>query len=147
MAKVSPLAKLTAAQVKYIRKQIKAGASQSEMARMFGVSQPTISQIVRWLYRLPMQRSLDYCYGHVDQAADRIANSSRPLHQAFAAHLRLVSKALKAVEWVYSCDNSPGSEDVAVRAVVSRTEELVFAREAIEQAIRQANEILVTIDE
>ena len=92
--------------------------------------------------------SLDYIYGRLDDAADTIASrAEKPLHKAFAKHLRLVSAALHDLEWVWSCDYSPGDEDNSIRAVVSRTEEIQAAKEAIEKAITEGQECLKALEE
>ena len=87
--------------------------------------------------------SLDYAYGRVDDVADAVASrATKPLHGAFAKHLRLVAAALHDLEWVWSSDMSNGDEDAAIRAVISRSEEISAAREAIQKAIEDAQEVL-----
>lgn len=80
--------------------------------------------------------SLDYCYGRVRDAAETIlARADSPAHRAFAAHLMKVSEALRAMEWMLSCDTSPGSELNAIRAVLSDGAELEAATERAREAL------------
>ena len=80
--------------------------------------------------------SLDYCYGRVRDAAETIlARADSPAHQAFAGHLLKVSEALRAMEWMLSCDTSPGSELDAIRAVLSEGAELDAATERAHKAL------------
>ena len=66
--------------------------------------------------------SLEYLYSKVGDVADSIGGS--PLRVAFAAHLKLVAKALHDLEWVMSCDYGPGDEDAAIRACIAPNAEL-----------------------
>ncbi len=43
---ISPLASLTPAQVRWVRKKAREGTSQPDLALHLGVSQPTISNII-----------------------------------------------------------------------------------------------------
>jgi hypothetical protein len=72
--------------------------------------------------------SLDYVFRRVDDAADMVEDrATEPIHKAFAAHLRLVSKALHDLEWVWSCDYGRGDEVEAIRAVIHHDAELKAA--------------------
>lgn len=91
--------------------------------------------------------SLEYVYGKVEEAADLIASrSGKPLHRAFANHLRLVSEALHDLEWVYSGDYSEGDEDSAIRAVISPTAEVETARNSLVQAFKDAQDVLARLE-
>lgn len=80
--------------------------------------------------------SLDYCYCRVQDAANTILSRAESLtHRAFAAHLLKVSEALRAMEWMLSCDTSPGSELGAIRAVLSEGAELDVATERAREAL------------
>jgi hypothetical protein len=77
--------------------------------------------------------SYDYAFWKVDDFADalqiRLDQGDDPLsitqtsaealalRQRFVEHLRLVRDAMRAIEWVDSCDYSPGDELEALRAV------------------------------
>lgn len=89
--------------------------------------------------------SLDYVYRHVDEAIEKIGASDRPLHRAFASHLRKVSKALHDLEWVWSADKAHGDEDAAIRAVVTRDDEIAAAMERAEQAHRELSDALAAV--
>ena len=60
--------------------------------------------------------SYDYVYSKIE---DIIINSSTPERIAFQKHLKLVAKAMKDIEWVDSCDKSPGDESEAIRKCLS----------------------------
>ncbi len=79
---------------------------------------------------------LDYCYSRVQDAAHTIlSRAGSPTHRAFAAHLLKVSEALRAMEWMLSCDTSPGSELDAIRAVLSEGAELEAATDRAREAL------------
>lgn len=74
--------------------------------------------------------SYDYAYRRVEEFADALENGvtgdgmSRPTGFAnsldrlgFAAHLRKVANAMKAIEWVDSGDCSPPHDTHAIHAV------------------------------
>jgi len=97
--------------------------------------------------------SLDYAYGHVQDAADSIngRSSSYPkqkaIYKAFAAHLRLIAKALHDVEWVFSADCGTGDDVASMRAVLSQGAELEAAvanaeeaRQVLDDALKHAKE-------
>ena len=65
-----------------------------------------------------------------------------PTHRAFAAHLMKVSEALRAMEWMLSCDTSPGSEVAAIRAVLSEGAELEAATERAREALAELQSAL-----
>ena len=51
--------------------------------------------------------SYDYAFRYVDEMADSLHGvNTDPLRRAFAAHLRLVAKAMRDVEWQDSCDGA-----------------------------------------
>lgn len=64
--------------------------------------------------------SYDYLFRRVDDMADELERSGDIIRQAFAAHLRLVAKAMHDVEWVDSCDYGPGDDHAAIRAVIEQ---------------------------
>ena len=87
--------------------------------------------------------SLDYCYSRVHDAALTILQRAEsPTHRAFAAHLMKVSEALRAMEWMLSCDTSPGSEVAAIRAVLSEGAELEAATERAREALAELQSAL-----
>lgn len=76
--------------------------------------------------------SMNYLYRRVEDAADNIETgrdydlyddyTPRPVDPkrlAFAAHLRLVAKALHDIEWVDSGDCVPGDEHDAIDACLN----------------------------
>lgn len=69
--------------------------------------------------------SYDYVFRFIhDMSGDHRLIGGSPLRRAFAKHLELVAKAMHDVEWVDSCDNSPGFEDAAIKAVLGEGAEL-----------------------
>lgn len=96
--------------------------------------------------------SHDYAYNRVADMANCLDHLGQsPLRRAFAEHLRLVSKAMHDVEWVDSCDYSPGGDDDAIRAVLGAAAPLLelavlikdaeAARAALDEALKRAGEV------
>lgn len=84
--------------------------------------------------------SLDYVYSRVEDAAmQAAARAETALHRAFANHLHKVAKALKDLEWMLSCDTSPGDEEASIRAVLHEGSE-------IEEATKQARKALADLE-
>jgi hypothetical protein len=80
--------------------------------------------------------SYDYAYRHVDEMADELSQRRHtPLRRAFAAHMKLVAKAMHAIEWE---DSGDGADDVAaMKACLSNptaAELAVVRRDAVEAA-------------
>lgn len=87
--------------------------------------------------------SLNYAYSQVENIAyDLLSRSETNLHRSLAAHLMKCAKALHDVEWVLSCDYGPGDEVDAIRAVISRSDEVEQAKETARQLIAELNEIV-----
>ena len=87
--------------------------------------------------------SLDYVYQRVDDAADAIGRrADTPLQHAFAVHLKKVATALHELEWVWSCDTSPGDEIDAIKAVVDKEQVLSVAIARADEARRQLVEVI-----
>jgi len=87
--------------------------------------------------------SLDYVCYKLDDAVDSIEKrATTPLHKAFAAHLKDVSKALHDLEWVFSGDYSDGDEVEAIRKVVNKEMELDAATKQAEIALLQLKNVL-----
>lgn len=58
-------------------------------------------------------------YGTVDMAA-LLAVQDDPRRQAFARILKDVAGAMQEIEWVDSCDSSPGDENAAIDIVLKQ---------------------------
>lgn len=94
--------------------------------------------------------SLDYVYQRVENAADEIASRGTTAeHKAFAAHLRLVAKALHDLEWVWSSDYGRGDENAAIMALITPKNVLDYALAAaaeshreLERAIKLAGDMM-----
>lgn len=92
--------------------------------------------------------SLDYVYVNVDDAAERVAaQATCAEHRAFATHLRLVARALHALEWVWSCDTSPGDELPALRAVIAPEATLTEAVRHAEAAMAELRRLVLAAKE
>jgi hypothetical protein len=66
-------------------------------------------------------RYLDWHNGGDSQCVmgpNRMPAERRELYRRFAAHLDLVAKALRAIEWTHSGDTGDGDEDEAIRAAL-----------------------------
>ena len=87
--------------------------------------------------------SLNYAYSQVENAAyELMRRGETNLHKAFAVHLMKCAKALHDVEWVLSSDYSHGDEVEAIRAVISRSDEIEQAKETARQLIAELSEFV-----
>jgi hypothetical protein len=67
--------------------------------------------------------SLEYLFHRIDDLASMIEErAERPLHKAFADHLRKVSTAAHDLEWEWSSDYGEGDADKSIKEVVSKQE-------------------------
>jgi len=66
--------------------------------------------------------SYNYAYCKVQDMADSLINQKEPFRQAFGKHLQEVAKAMKAVEWVDSCDCSYPHDLEAIEKVLTDIE-------------------------
>jgi hypothetical protein len=87
--------------------------------------------------------SYNYTCYKVDDFASSLEHGSRgnPLRIAFAAHLRLVAKAMHDIEWVDSGDYGTGDDEAALRAVLHPADEINAAigiAEEAEASLRRA---------
>jgi hypothetical protein len=57
--------------------------------------------------------SMEYIYLRLEQVT---FEQNTPLRKQFAAHLKLVAKALHDIEWVDSADYALGDEEEAIRS-------------------------------
>lgn len=79
-----------------------------------------------------------YAYAQVCDMADAICqrHARSALHLAFAAHLRMVARAMRDIEWEDSGDGAPSME-ASIRLVLAPSAELdasvAVAREAQQQ--------------
>ena len=72
--------------------------------------------------------SMDYLYSKIqymlesyeDDDGNLMKDSPIPERREFAAHLELVAKALREIEWVDSGDDAPGSEFDAIMEVLRK---------------------------
>ena len=71
--------------------------------------------------------SYDYAYARVQSFAEELlrnedtepSGDSSALRMQFVQHLYLVARAMQAIEWVDSCDRSPGDENQAILACLA----------------------------
>lgn len=86
---------------------------------------------------------MNYLYQRVADAASEIAvREPGALHQAFAAHLKLVADALHDVEWRWSGDTGVGDDVEAIRKVIQKAEVMAASRAKLESAAREVLDIL-----
>lgn len=87
--------------------------------------------------------SLNYVsYKVEDAACEVLRRAETPLHRAFANHLTKVAKALHDIEWMFSCDTSPGDEEEAIRACLTEGAELQAAIDAATKARDDLNALI-----
>lgn len=88
--------------------------------------------------------SLDYVYSSVEDAARTLtAIAEDEVQRAFAKHLFRVAKALKAAEWVLSCDYGPGDDHEAILAVITPRDVLASLVDDAEQTQAQLQEWII----
>lgn len=85
--------------------------------------------------------SYDYAFRHVEDFCDSL-HVTTPEREAFRRHLRLIAKAMHAVEWVDSCDYVKGDETEAIMACISRSDVIDAARERLSAEIARATSVL-----
>lgn len=83
--------------------------------------------------------SMDYLYAKVEDASFR---ADTPLRAAFAAHLKRVARALRAIEWNDSCDGDDGEHE-AILACISRADVLNVAIERADKALSELTQVIV----
>lgn len=72
--------------------------------------------------------SMNYLYSSLEYAG---FTADTPERRAFAAHLKLVAKALHDIEWVDSGDFGPGDENAAIRVCLG---DALMLQAVLEQA-------------
>lgn len=95
----------------------------------------------------------DYAFERVLLMAEALESNKRldgfALYQpnghdriGFAAHLRKVAAAMKAIEWVDSGDSSPPEDTLAIHAVTGMSPDEVheYASDQVDQALRELDE-------
>lgn len=83
--------------------------------------------------------SMQYLYQKVEWAE---FSENTPERIAFRKHLNLVAKALHDIEWVDSGDCGRGDDAEAIMACITKSDVLVAERERLEEAIKEAKEVL-----
>ena len=90
---------------------------------------------------------LDYAFHHIDELANDIERrAKKSLHKAFAEHLHKCAKAAHDLEWMWSGDTSPGDEEAAIQAVVTRTEHIKQAVKDARKALKDLEEIIASTE-
>lgn len=77
--------------------------------------------------------SMNYLYSKIECNANFSLNT--PERRAFDKHLKLVTKALRDIEWVDSGDSSPGDENEAILQCLSIERVLQSLIEEAEQTM------------
>lgn len=78
--------------------------------------------------------SWDYLYCKLEDAADKLRCDKRPLRRALGVQMRLIARAMHDIEWVDSCDKSPGDEDAAIRSALGQGASALVLVEALANA-------------
>lgn len=78
--------------------------------------------------------SWSYGYDHIDEMALRLIESKEPLRRALGRHMQKVSRAMHDIEWVDSCDNSPGDEVAAIEDVLGDNAKALTLAEVVRSA-------------
>ena len=93
---------------------------------------------------------MNYLYSKIEM--DCIFSTLTPERKAFMAHMRKVIAALKAIEWVDSCDYGPGDENEAILACLqpgdtlqAAIDEAHDAQVALGQEIDKARQLLIKV--
>jgi len=88
--------------------------------------------------------SYDYAFRYVDDMADRLSSKTQtPLRRAFAAHMKLVAKAMHDIEWEDRCD---GADDVgSMREAMGQACDSAELSVLIEDAIAARDALVVAI--
>jgi len=86
--------------------------------------------------------SMEYLYGKVSDVARNLERSRDPLRRAFAKHLYDVSRALHDIEWVDSCDYSPGDEGAAIRKCLQPDADLAVVVADAKECIKRLQALL-----
>lgn len=74
--------------------------------------------------------SWDYFYCRLEEVADRLIEEPGIERKAFGRHLRKCAAALKAIEWVDSCDSSSPHDTDAIRKAIGEGLNGAIAEEA-----------------
>jgi hypothetical protein len=80
--------------------------------------------------------SWDYVFSKFDETAERLLRDGRLERRALGRLVAKIGRAMKAIEWVDSCDDSPGDEVSDIRSALGGDQAAILAelREAIEVA-------------
>ena len=84
--------------------------------------------------------SYDYEYSKVQDIAERLCEQKPAIRRAFGKHLKLVAAAMHDIEWVDSCDTSPGDEIAAIEKVLgknAKAAQMSILKEDAEKLIEQ----------
>lgn len=85
--------------------------------------------------------SWDYVYGRFEDVASRLLGSDCPHRRALGRRVMLFSEALHDIEWVDSCDHSPGDEIEAIRKALGDDAPRLVLAEAVTEAERKVEEL------
>ena len=83
--------------------------------------------------------SMDYLYSKLEYATFKL---DTPERRAFWAHTQLVSKALHDIEWVDSGDSSPGDENAAIMACITKSDVLTAAIETAREQVAELQRLI-----
>lgn len=85
--------------------------------------------------------SWDYFYGKLEDVSYRLKNETCSYRKALGKLLLKCSNALHDIEWVDSCDKSPGDEIEAIKKALGKNYKELVLSELIEKAESVKSEI------
>ena len=94
--------------------------------------------------------SWDYAFHHFDEIGLRLSKEKQVNRRALGKHILKLSKALHDIEWVDSCDCSPGNEDNAIMEALGSNANKLIAAECIaglNEAIEEANRVIEKLEQ
>ena len=87
--------------------------------------------------------SWNYCFGHLDDAAERLLLERDPYRRTLGRQLKLIATALHDIEWVDSGDYSPGRDDESIKAALGPQ----WREGVLSELIMEAEEVVSKIDD
>ncbi len=88
--------------------------------------------------------SWDYLCYKIADAANQLCADKNPHRKAFGEHMSLIAEAMHDIEWVDSCDKSPGDEIPAIMKCIESSDVM---KAIIEDAKSIRDEINKLIEE
>lgn len=90
--------------------------------------------------------SWEYLCYKVQDAAFKLCQSNNAQRKAFGKHLALVAEALHDIEWVDSCDKSPGDEFKSIMKCIKNQDVLNSSVDDAKDMIKRLEDIIEAIN-